>query len=135
MSGFNLLKDKIRFQYLPINQVEHNLRKGCLEAVSQAQRPWASVSHTRHQRHCCHPVIPQLFYFTACKAWRLKCFRLTWGFPLELTCLPSVMTKQNSVDWARSLLSDYLCNQLLVPIFSFFFFFHLVRQSCKLTYV
>lgn len=78
-----------------------------------------------------HPAIPELFYFTAVWLGRkfLKCFHLKWGFPLELSCLPFIIMKQNSVDCAMGLSPNFLLNHLLVSIF-FFQLVCIALQAC-----
>lgn len=78
------------------------------------------IDHCGHKWQCC-PAIPELFYFTAVWLGRkfLKCFHLKWGFPLELSCLPFIIMKQNSVDCAMGLSPNFLLNHLLVSIFFF----------------
>lgn len=75
--------------------------------------------HCGHKWQCC-PASPEGFYFTA--MWLgskmfLKCFHLTWGFPLELHFLPFIIMKQNSVDWAIGLSPNFLPTHLLISIF------------------
>lgn len=86
------------------------------------------IDHCGHKWQC-RPEIPELFYFTAVWLGRkfLKCFHLKWGFPLELSCLPFIIMKQNSVDCAMGLSPNFLLNHLLVSIF----FFQLVCKALQ----